>query len=482
MNELTFASISHLQTALSHGEVTSQDLMQQSIDRIHQHDEQIGAVLETFEPDTIPTPSSDKPLSQIPGLIKDNICQKQRQVTCASRILQGYTSPFDATAVDRLYKAGGYSIGRANCDEFAMGVSNETSAYHAVANPWDTSRVPGGSSGGSAAAVAAGYIPWALGSDTGGSCRQPASFCGVVGCKPTYGLVSRYGLVSYASSLDQIGVLSRYVYDNALVLESMAGHDTRDATSLSRVHNRTMNITQHLTGSLPSDLKIGVIDNAIQAENIHSEISSALHTALDVFSKLGASISYTTMSALDHAAAVYFMLSRAEAASNLARFDGVRYGYRSADATSLFDMYEQTRSQGLCDEVKRRILVGNYVLSSGHADEFYESAKIVQHMIRNAFLEAFKEFDLLFMPVNSIPAFSFGAYEENKLEMNLQDYFTAPANLAGIPAVSVPCGFVNDQLPIGFQLLGPDLAEPKLFQAAYAYEQATPWHTMHPKL
>ncbi len=482
MKELAFASIREIQQQIQDGNTTSDEICATAIDRIQQYDSRIGAVLETFDAASRPEPVTQGLLAGVPGLVKDNICQKGRQATCASRILQGFTSPFTATAVDRIFRRGGISIGRANCDEFAMGSSNETSAYYPVANPWDTSRVPGGSSGGSAAAVAAGYVPWALGSDTGGSCRQPASFCGVVGCKPTYGLVSRYGLVSYASSLDQIGVLSRYVYDNAAVLQAMAGHDSQDATSLSHVHNSSVNFVQHLTGGIKQDLKIGVIDNALNAQGIHEQISQALRDALGVFENLGAQIEYTTLPAMDHAAAVYFMLSRAEAASNLARFDGVRYGNRYQDADNLQEMYEKTRSNGFCDEVKRRILIGNYVLSSGHSHEFYESAKVVQNMIREEFLQAFKQFDVLFMPVNSIPAFKIGEFEDNKLEMDLQDYFTAPANLAGIPALSVPCGFVDNRLPIGFQLLGPDLSEGTLFQTAYAYEQQTPWHTMHPSL
>jgi len=482
MTDLAFASIRELRHHLDTHAVTFQDIVETAYNRIQTHDQHIGAVLETFDAQSFPQTPGDRSLSHIPGLIKDNICQKQRKTTCASAILRDFVSPFDATAVDRLQRSGAVSIGRSNCDEFAMGSSNETSVYYPAANPWDYSRVPGGSSGGSAAAVAAGYVPWALGSDTGGSCRQPASFCGVVGCKPTYGLVSRYGLVSYASSLDQIGVLTRYVYDNALVLQSIAGHDSRDATSLSHVHNSNVNFVQHLHGSLKPGLKIGVIDNAVNARGIHADISHALQQALGVFEQLGAHIDHTQLPAMDHAAAAYFMISRAEAASNLARFDGVRYGNRYEDAESLYDMYEKTRSRGFCDEVKRRLLIGNYVLSSGHSDEFYESAKVVQNMIRQEFMQAFKQFDLLFMPVNSIPAFEFGRFEDNALEMDLQDYFTAPANLAGIPAISVPCGYVNNQLPIGFQLFGPDLSEPTLFQTAYAYEQATDWHTMHPSL
>ena len=481
MKELAFASIRQLQQHLHTGDITPDDIVSTSRERINAYDTQIGAVLETFD-----SPQSshthDGPLSGIPGLVKDNICQKGQKTTCASKILDGFVSPYSATAVNRLQNAGAFSIGRANCDEFAMGSSNETSAYYPAANPWDTSCVPGGSSGGSAAAVAAGYVPWALGSDTGGSCRQPASFCGVVGCKPTYGLVSRYGLVSYASSLDQIGVLSRYVYDNALVLQAIAGHDTQDDKTLPHVHNNNVNFVQHLTGSIKQDLKIGVIDSAINAQGIHSQISQALHDALDVYRQLGATIEYTNLPSLDHSAAVYFMLSRAEAASNLSRFDGVRYGNRYTDTQSLQEMYEKTRSYGFGPQVKQRILIGNYVLSSGHSDEFYESAKVVQNMIREEFINAFKQYDVLFMPVNSIPAFSFGKFEDNKLEMDLQDYFTAPANLAGIPAISVPCGFVDNRLPIGFQLLGPDLSEGMLFQTAYAYEHNTDWHTMHPHL
>lgn len=478
--EISFLSVQSLREKLHKKELASRDIVNHCIRRISEHNPQLNAVIESFDIDSIMnTTSAAGVLSGIPGLIKDNICQKGRITSCGSKILYNYQAPYDATACKRLKDNGALLIGRANCDEFAMGSSNETSFYGRVANPWDVTRVSGGSSGGSAAAVAAGLVPFALGSETGGSVRQPASFCGIVGSKPTYGLVSRYGLVAYASSLDQIGVLTRTVYDNALILSQIAGHDERDATTHASVHNP--DYTKELTGKIKPGLKIGIIENALHAQGIDPQVQQLLDDALMQLEKLGAQLVRLRLPAMDYAAAVYFMISRAEAASNLARFDGVRYGYRASDAESLADMYMHTRGEGFGFEVKRRILIGNYVLSAGHADQYYQSAKKVQSMMRAEFLEAFKSVDLLFSPVNPTPAFKFGTFDDNRLAMDLQDYFTASANLVGIPAVSVPCGFTSEKLPIGFQLIGPDLSEGLILQTAYAYEQITPWHMMHPE-
>lgn len=410
-------------------------------------------------------------------MIKDNICQKDRITSASSKILSNYKASYDATVTKKIKDSGAVSIGRANCDEFAMGSSNETSYYGKVFNPWDITRAPGGSSGGSAAAVAAGLVPWAFGSETGGSVRLPAALCGIVGSKPTYGLVSRYGLLAYGSSLDQVGVFTRTVYDNALVLSQIAGQDKQDATTLP-VSGK--DYVANLTGKIKPGITIAVIDNAFNAQGMDPEIVELLESALKDFEKLGAKIKRIKLPTMEYGAAVYFMLSRAEAASNLARFDGVKYGYRSKDAETLSDLYANTRKEGFGDVVKLRILIGNYVLSVGHAEAFYESARTVQAMMRQEFLEAFKDCDLLFAPVHPTPAFKFGAFKNN-LALDLMDYFTCPANLTGIPALSVPCGFTKDNLPVGFQLMGPHLSEELIFQTAHAYELVNEWYNKIPQ-
>lgn len=480
MEDFSFASIKTMREALDAKKISQEELLDESLKRFAQHDSTIGAALEIFDKESILKASSKKGiLAGIPGLIKDNICQKDRITSCASKILKNYRAPYDATAIQRLDAAGALRVGRANCDEFAMGSSTETSAYQLTRNPWNTSRVPGGSSGGSIAAVAAGFVPWALGTETGGSVRQPGAFCNTVGLKPTYGLISRYGVVAYASSLDQIGIATRTVYDNALVLSAIAGNDPHDSSSLAI---EPQDYTRNLSGKLKEGFTLGVVVNATEAEGFDPDVSAALAAAIKEYERLGAKIKRITLPTMEHSAAVYFMVSRAEAASNLARFDGVRYGYRSPKAESLTDMYMHTRDEGFGLNVKSRILIGNYVLSVGHADAFYNSAKIVQAKMRQEFIDACKEVDALFLPVSAGPAFEFGAFEKNPIQMDLQDYFTAPANLTGMPALAIPCGFTRDNLPIGFQLMGAHLSESELFQAAYAYEQATEWHTRYPKL
>lgn len=479
MDSLAFASIKELREKLQKKEISSVELINDSLARIKKHDGKLNAVIEHFDDAAVESHCDfDAPLYGIPGLVKDVICQKGRTATCGSKILAGYVSPYDATGVERLKNIGAVSIGRTNCDEFAMGASNETSAYGPVHNPWDLTRSSGGSGGGSAVAVAAGFVPWALGTETGGSVRQPASFCGIVGSKPTYGLISRCGLIAYGSSLDAIGVNTRTVYDNALVLGAMAGLDKNDSTSTRQVG--PFDYVSALTGKITPGLKIGIITNALYAKGIHPGVSAALESALEVFKKLGAIVSEVTLPTMDYGAAVYFMLSRAEAASNLARFDGVRYGYRSSDAKTLRELYENTRAEGFGHEVKRRILIGNYVLSAGHADQYYESACTVRRMMRAEFLKALENVDLLFGPVSGAPAFKIGELGD-PLQMDLQDYFTCPANLTKLPAVSVPCGFVEN-MPVSFQLLGKAFSEKEIFKTLYAYEQATDWHTKHPQL
>jgi aspartyl-tRNA(Asn)/glutamyl-tRNA(Gln) amidotransferase subunit A len=479
MKSFAFASISELQQALEKKEISKADLLDYFFKRFEKYNPKINAAIEVFGNASVLKDSKEKGiLAGIPGLIKDNICQKDRIAACASKMLENFTSIYDATAVKRLKDVGAFCVGRANCDEFAMGSSTETSAFGKTFNPWDVTRVPGGSSGGSIAAVAAGLVPWSLGSETGGSVRQPAALCGIVGIKPTYGLISRYGLVAYASSLDQIGIATRTVKDTALVLSAIAGQDSNDSSTLPVMPK---DYTQGLDGKLKPGLKIGVIDNAMNAEGMDPEVRASIEEAIKVLEKSGAIIKRVSLPVMDYAASIYFIISRAEAASNLARFDGVRYGYRDKEAKTLNEMYEDSRQKGFGKEVKARIMTGNYVLSAGHASSFYSNALKAQRWMRAEFTRIFQEVDLLVSPTSPTTAFKLGAFDDNKLQMDLQDYFTCSANIAGIPAISIPCGFSKENLPIGFQLIGPHLSESLILQTAYAYEQQTPWHTMHPK-
>ena len=479
MKLLPFTSIDELKLKLANHEISSQELAEFYIQRFAKYDQELGSALEIFDvASVLGLASNQGELAGIPGLIKDNICQLGRQTTCASKILEGFVATYDATVVQKLKQAGALLLGRANMDEFAMGSSNEHSAFKKCRNPWNKECVPGGSSGGSAAAVAAGLVPWALGTDTGGSVRLPAAFCGIVGMKPTYGRVSRYGVVAYASSLDQVGVLTRNVTDNAKILNVIAGHDPKDSTSLNVPKP---NYLENLDSDLPTNFTIGVVVNTLNAAGLDAQVKEAVEQAVKFYGEnLKVKIKYITLPSLDYSAAAYFIISRAEAASNLARFDGVRYGMRSQTAKNLYDMYADTRHDGFGDEVRLRIMVGNYVLSEGHAGQYYNNAQRVQHMIRQELVETFKEVDLLLMPSQAMPAFKIGAFDKDKLQMDLQDYFTCFVNLAGVPAISVPCGYSKSGLPIGFQLVGNHLAEATLYHAAYKYEQAHTWHKNYP--
>lgn len=478
MKNIAFATIKELREMLDKKEISAAELLDIFIKRFDQFDPELGSALEIFDKESVlGSAAKSGPLAGIPGIAKDVIAQKGRALTCASKILQGFVSTFDATAVARIKEAGGLFLGRANCDEFAMGSSNENSAYKNAHNPWDLSRVPGGSSGGSSVAVAAGLVPWSLGTDTGGSVRQPAAFCNNVGLLPTYGHVSRYGLVAYGSSLDKIGVFSRTVYDNALVFSQIAGNDQLKDSSSLPVNPK--DYTSLLNGKLRKDLVLGVVSNALYADGVDPEIVVAIEQAIEELKRQGARIKHVELPVLLYANSAYTIISRAEAASNLAKFDGVRYGLRD-QAAVLEQMYSKTRHKGFGDEVRRRILVGNYVLSAGHAAEFYANAKKVQNMVQHDFAKIFEEVDLCIMPVTPTPAFKIGCITSS-LEMDLQDIFTTPISVAGVPAMSVPCGFTKSKLPIGMQLVGPHLSEELLFQTAYAYEQATLWHTMHPQ-
>jgi aspartyl-tRNA(Asn)/glutamyl-tRNA(Gln) amidotransferase subunit A len=409
-------------------------------------------------------------LAGVPVAVKDNICVRGMQTSCGSRILGDYHPPYNATVIERLLGAGAVIIGKTNCDEFAMGSSNENSAFGPVRNPWDTTRVPGGSSGGSAAAVAAGIVPVALGSDTGGSVRQPASLCGVLGLKPTYGRNSRYGLVAFASSLDQVGVFAREVRDVARVLGVIAGRDKHDSTSADVP-------VPDYTAALDGDLKGARIGfpRALFGKGLDEEVGTAVQNVVDVYRELGAQIVDVELPNAGYAIAVYYIIATAEASSNLARFDGVRYGFRAEDAPELRQMYRKTREEGFGAEVKRRIMLGTYVLSAGYYDAYYRKAQQVRTLIKNDFLDAFKNCDAIITPTAPTPAFALGEKVDDPLAMYLNDIYTVTANLAGIPGLSVPCGLSSARLPIGFQLLGPYWSEPTLLKLAHDYLSARPF-------
>ncbi len=416
-------------------------------------------------------------LSGIPVLVKDNICVKDERTTCGSKILEGFKPPYDATVVRKLKDAGAVLLGKANMDEFAFGSSCETSCYGPTRNPWDLGRIPGGSSGGSAAAVASDETILALGSDTGGSIRQPAALCGVVGLKPTYGRVSRYGLIAFASSLDQIGPITKDVEDAALLLSVIAGHDEMDSTSVDiPVPDYTKSLKKDVKG-----LRIGV-PREYFVKGIDPQVETAVRKAIGVLKDLGAVVTGISLPHTEYAVSTYYIIGPAEASSNLARFDGVQYGFRAADAKDMIDMYIQTRSKGFGKEAKRRILLGTYCLSSGYYDAYYLKALKVRTKIREDFDRAFASCDCIVTPTSPTPAFRIGEKTGDPLAMYLSDVYTIPANLAGLPGISVPCGFSSDGLPIGLQILAKAFDEEALFRAAYAFEQATGHHRQRPKI
>ncbi|HYN07265.1 MAG TPA: Asp-tRNA(Asn)/Glu-tRNA(Gln) amidotransferase subunit GatA [Vicinamibacterales bacterium] len=419
--------------------------------------------------------ASTGPLHGVPIALKDNIAVRGMKTTAGSRVLENYVSPFDATVVEKLERAGAVIVGKTVCDEFAMGSSTEHCAFGPARNPWATDRIPGGSSGGSAVAVAAGMTPIALGSDTGGSIRQPAALCGIVGLKPTYGRVSRYGLVAFASSLDQIGPLSRSVADAALTLEVLSGADPRDSTAAAQV---VPAFSRDLTGAARG-LRVGVPRHLL-GEGLDDGVRARFDESLQVLEGLGVSIRTVELPHARHAIPVYYLVGTAEASSNLARYDGVRYGVRATDASSLGDMYDRTRSAGFGAEVKRRIMLGTYVLSAGYYDAYYLKAQQVRTLIRRDFEHAFEDVDVVATPTSPTPAFPLGERTDDPLQMYLADVFTVSAPLAGLPAISVPCGLSQDRLPVGLQLTGRAWDEATLFRLADAYERATSWSTLHP--
>lgn len=478
-------TIKELEEKLHNNEITVQDLVNASYERIQEVDNMVHAFL-TLNKDKALTyakeldESSDKTgaLFGMPSGIKDNIVTKALRTTCASQILDNFHDPlYNATVIEKLHNEKAVTIGKLNMDEFAMGSSNENSSYEPTRNPWNIDYVPGGSSGGSAAAVASGEVLFALGSDTGGSIRQPAAFCGVVGLKPTYGRVSRFGLVAFASSLDQIGPITRTVEDNARVLEVIAGHDSMDTTS---ANVEVSAYTKALTGDVKG-LKIAVPKEYL-GEGVAPEVKEAILQALKVYESLGATWEEVSLPHSKYAVATYYLLSSSEASANLARFDGVRYGVRSKNADNMIDMFKKSRSEGFGDEVKRRIMLGTFALSSGYYDAYYKKAQKVRTLIKNDFDKILEDYDVVMGPTTPTPAFKVGEKVDDPLTMYANDLLTIPVNLAGVPGISIPCGFSTGGLPIGLQIIGKHFDEMTVYRAAHAYEQATDHHKQRPQL
>src|SRR5262245_33223882 len=482
-NDLPALSIADLQLMLRRREVSPRELINVLRERIEAIDRDVGAYLSIDIEAAMKEAERaniDLPLGGIPIAIKDIINAMGQPCTCASKMLNEYRAPYDATAIQKLRAAGAIPFGKTNLDEFAMGSSTENSAVKSTRNPWDLSRVPGGSSGGSAAAVAADEAFGALGSDTGGSIRQPAALCGVVGLKPTYGRVSRFGLVAFASSLDQIGPVTKTVRDAALIMNAIAGHDVHDSTSLNApVPDYVASLGKDLRGmrlGLPKEYMIDGIDPQVRA---------AIDAAVKQLNSLGAEIVEVSLPSTEYAVAVYYIVATAEASANLARFDGVRYGYRAENPKDVLDLYGRTREEGFGPEVKRRIILGTYVLSSGYYDAYYLRAQKVRELIRRDFAGAFQKVDALISPTSPVAAFKLGERAADPLQMYLADIFTIAANLAGICGISIPCGFAElngNRLPIGLQLLGKPLDEASILQIAHAYEQSTDWHKARPPI
>jgi aspartyl-tRNA(Asn)/glutamyl-tRNA(Gln) amidotransferase subunit A len=472
---------------LSRGAVTAEALTAAYLQAIRQRDARVQAFLHVDEAAALEQARSvdvrrkqGRPLGALAGLpvaVKDVLCTAGQPTTCGSRILESFVPPYDAHVITRLRQADAVLLGKTNLDEFAMGSSTENSAFRQTRNPWDLERIPGGSSGGSAAAVAAGLAPLALGSDTGGSVRQPAGLCGVVGLKPSYGRVSRFGLVAYASSLDQVGPFGHDVTDAALLLEVIAGHDPRDSTSVVKPvppYSRTVE-------EPVQPLTIGVAREYF-GEGLDAEVDASIREALKVYEGLGAAVTEVSLPHSPYAVATYYVVATAEASSNLARYDGVHYGYRAQGYDNLIDMYCKTRGRGFGSEVKRRVMLGTYALSSGYKDAYYVKALKVRRLIRQDFDRAFAECDVLLGPTSPTAAFRLGERIDDPLAMYLSDIYTISANLAGITAVSIPCGFTRSGLPIGLHLQAPPFEEEKLLRVARMYERATDWHTRRPRL
>ncbi|MFO7767161.1 MAG: Asp-tRNA(Asn)/Glu-tRNA(Gln) amidotransferase subunit GatA [Pelovirga sp.] len=481
---VTQLTISGLRQDLQEHRTTAVAVTQQCLDRISSSDTELNAFITRCDEQALKAAAAadircregrGAALTGIPLGLKDIFSTRGVRTTCGSNILDNYVPVYNATVVERLLEQGGVIVGKLNMDEFAMGSSNETSAAGVARNPWNPQRVPGGSSGGSAVAVAAGQVAAALGTDTGGSIRQPAAYCGVVGLKPTYGRVSRYGVIAFASSLDQVGPITRTVEDSALLLEAIAGYDQRDSTSVDcPVPDYQASLRDGVAGK-----KIG-LPREYFIEGLDPEVKQAIDAAIDVYRDLGAELVPVSLPHTDYSVACYYLVATAEASSNLARYDGVRFGVRSNSNSGLIDMYQQTRSAGFGAEVKRRIMLGTYALSSGYYDAYYLKAQKVRTLIRQDFLDAFDQVDLLLTPVAPTAAFGIGEKTDDPLKMYLSDIFTIPVNLAGTCAMSIPCGFSDAGMPIGLQLIGKPFGEGDILQAAWAFEQATDWHQRQP--
>jgi aspartyl-tRNA(Asn)/glutamyl-tRNA(Gln) amidotransferase subunit A len=483
-------SIRQIHEQLINKEVSAVELVNATFERIEEVEDRVKSFLHLTKAEAIAAAqATDKKIAQgeeirllegIPVGVKDNLCTQGIPTTCASQMLKNFVPPYESTVTAKLKAQGAIIVGKTNLDEFAMGGSTENSGYYPTHNPWALDRVPGGSSGGSAAAVAAEECQIAVGSDTGGSIRQPASFCGIVGMKPTYGLVSRYGLVAFASSLDQVGPFGRCVEDTSILLEAIAGHDPKDSTSLN------IPIPKYSQGLQPnlqsrSKLRVGIIQETF-GEGVNPEVKDAVEKAVEVLQELGAEVKVVSCPRFQYGLAAYYVIAPSEASANLARYDAVKYGLRVEDSNNLMDMYTKTRAQGFGPEVKRRIMLGTYALSAGYYDAYYLKAQKVRTLIKEDFENAFAVVDVLITPTSPVTAFKSGEKTEDPLGMYLLDLMTIPVNLAGLPAISVPCGFDQGGLPIGMQMIGNVLEEEKLLEIAYAYEQATSWHQQSPNL
>ncbi|TWT58530.1 Glutamyl-tRNA(Gln) amidotransferase subunit A [Thalassoglobus neptunius] len=478
-------NVAQLQSLMTSGEATSRQIVQAHLDAIAQQNERVGAFLETFDESALQLADQidEKrqkgeplgPLAGIPVAIKDNLCIQGEVTSCASKMLSEFRSLYTSTAVQNLLDAGAIPLGRTNLDEFAMGSSCENSAIQLTRNPWNTDCAPGGSSGGSAAAVAARMAPIALGSDTGGSIRQPAALCGIVGMKPTYGRVSRYGLVAFASSLDQIGPFARTVDDAAALLEAVWGHDDRDSTSVN-VEFPSLNISEL---SPIENLRIGIVPEHY-GEGLDPEVQTAIDNAVQTYKELGAEIVELEMKHAKYGVAAYYIIAPSEASSNLSRYDGVHYGHRADNFENLTGMYEASRGEGFGPEVKRRIMIGAYALSSGYYDAYYLKALKIRRLIAQDYQQAFEKVDVVLSPTSPTPAFRIGELSDSPLQMYLNDIYTIGANLAGIPGISIPAGHTGDGLPVGMQLLAPAYEEVRLLRAAKMFESATEFHLAQP--
>ncbi len=471
-------TVHELVDKLEKGEITSEEITRSYFERIKEKDNQVKAYISTLEEDAIKKAKkvdeyrkAGKPVSRFAGIpigIKDNMCITGTKTTCSSKMLENFVAPYNATVIDKLNEQDLVYLGKLNMDEFAMGSSTEHSAFFPTHNPWDLEKVPGGSSGGSSAAVSADMAPWALGSDTGGSIRQPSSLCGVVGLKPTYGLVSRYGLIAYASSLDQIGPITKDVTDSAMLLSLIAGHDEKDSTSMNlEKKDYTKSLVNDVKG-----MKIGLPKEYI-GDGINSEVKQAILDVAKKYEEMGAVVEECSLDIGKYATSAYYIIACAEASSNLGRFDGIRYGYRSEKFDNLKDIYKNSRSEGFGAEVKGRIILGTYVLSSGYYDAYYKKAQKIRTVIKNKYNELFEKYDLLLTPTSPTTAFKIGEKSNNALEMYLADICTVPVNIGGLPGMSIPCALDSNGMPIGFQLIAKAFNEETIFKAAYTYEQNT---------